>query len=63
MDNRRSVEELSAGEVERIERLIEERTTARGEKNWTRADEIRTELDTLGVQVTDTPTGPTWQLR
>ena len=63
VDNRRSVEDLSAGEVETIERLIAERTRARAEKNWPRADEIRAELDTLGVQVTDTPTGPTWQLR
>ena len=33
------------------------------EKNWSRADEIRAELDDLGVQVTDTPSGPVWQLR
>jgi cysteinyl-tRNA synthetase len=46
-----------------IERLVAERTQARKEKNWSRADEIRTELDALGVEVTDTPTGPTWRLR
>jgi cysteinyl-tRNA synthetase len=49
--------------VEKIERLISERTEARSERNWARADEIRAELEELGVQVTDTPTGPTWQLR
>ena len=50
-------------EVAAIERMIAERTQARMEKNWARADEIRAELDALGVQVTDTPAGPTWQLR
>jgi cysteinyl-tRNA synthetase len=63
VDNRRSVDDLSAAELETIERLMAERTTARSEKNWSRADEIRVELDNLGVQVTDTPTGPAWQLR
>jgi cysteinyl-tRNA synthetase len=63
VDNRRSVDDLSAGEVETIERLIAERTQARAEKNWPRADEIRADLDALGVQVTDTPAGPAWQLR
>jgi cysteinyl-tRNA synthetase len=46
-----------------IERLVAERTRARQEKNWPRADEIRAELDALGVQVTDTPSGPAWTLR
>lgn len=50
-------------EAERIERLVAERTQARAEKNWSRADEIRAELDALGVEVKDTPSGPTWQLR
>ncbi|MGH3164867.1 MAG: cysteine--tRNA ligase, partial [Trebonia sp.] len=63
VEGRRSVSDLEASEVETIERLIAERTQARKEKNWPRADEIRAELDALGVQVTDTPTGPTWQLR
>jgi cysteinyl-tRNA synthetase len=63
VDQRRTAEELAPEEVAAIERLIAERTQARKEKNWQRADEIRAELDALGVQVTDTPTGPTWQLR
>jgi cysteinyl-tRNA synthetase len=63
VEGRRSVSDLDASEVETIERLVAARTQARKEKNWPRADEIRTELDTLGVQVTDTPTGPTWELR
>jgi cysteinyl-tRNA synthetase len=63
VDQRRMAANLAPDQVETIERLIVERTQARKEKNWPRADEIRAELDALGVQVTDTPTGPTWQLR
>jgi len=33
------------------------------ERDWARADQIRAELDARGVQVTDTPEGPAWQLR
>ena len=39
-------------------RLVEERTTARREKNWTRSDEIRAALAALGFTVEDTPAGP-----
>jgi cysteinyl-tRNA synthetase len=63
VDQRRPVEDLDPEQIAAIERLVAERTQARKEKNWARADEIRAELDALGVQVTDTPTGPTWQLR
>jgi len=63
VDRRRSADDLDPAEVERIERLIGERSQARADRNWARADEIRAELEELGVQVTDTPTGPTWQLR
>jgi cysteinyl-tRNA synthetase len=63
VDQRRPTDDLTPEEIAAIERLVAERTQARKEKNWPRADEIRAELDALGVQVTDTPTGPTWQLR
>src|ERR1700722_6801757 len=63
VEQRRTAEDLSPEQVEDIERLVDERTKAREEKNWSRADKIRAELDALGVQVTDTATGPTWQLR
>jgi cysteinyl-tRNA synthetase len=63
VDQRRTKDDLTPEEVAAIERLLAERTQARKEKNWPRADEIRAELDALGVQITDTPTGPTWQLR
>ncbi len=63
VDSRRSPDDLAPEQVAAIERLIAERTQARKDKNWPRADEIRAELDALGVQVTDTPSGPTWALR
>jgi cysteinyl-tRNA synthetase len=63
VEQRRPVADLPPEQAEAIERLVAERTQARLEKNWPRADEIRGELDALGVQVTDTPSGPTWQLR
>lgn len=63
VDRRRSVSDLDPAEREPIERLVAERTSARMEKNWARADEIRAELEKLGVQVTDTPAAPVWELR
>jgi cysteinyl-tRNA synthetase len=63
VDQRRSAGDLPHEERELIERLVADRTKARTTKDWTRADEIRTELDKLGVEVKDTADGPVWQLR
>jgi cysteinyl-tRNA synthetase len=63
VDQRRTPDDLAPQQVDEIERLVSERAQARTEKNWPRADEIRRELDALGVTVTDTPAGPTWELR
>jgi cysteinyl-tRNA synthetase len=63
VEGRRSLADLDTDQTSMIERLIDDRTQARKEKNWPLADEIRKELDALGVEVTDTPSGPTWQLR
>jgi cysteinyl-tRNA synthetase len=63
VEQRRTTDDLEPQLKTGIERLVAERTQARKEKNWARADEIRAELDALGVQVTDTPSGPAWQLR
>ena len=37
--------------------LLQERETARKEKNWARADEIRDEITALGYVIEDTPEG------
>ena len=63
VDRRRSAADLDPAEVSAIEALIAARTAARKEKAWARADEIRAELSELGVEVTDTPTGPVWELK
>jgi cysteinyl-tRNA synthetase len=44
-----------------IERLIGERTEARGQKDWKRADEIRDDLKEKGVILEDGPGGTTWR--
>jgi cysteinyl-tRNA synthetase len=41
--------------------LLDARARARAEKDWTAADAVRDELAALGVAVTDTPDGQTWQ--
>ncbi len=63
LDQRRAVADLSAAERHAIEQLVADRTQARKERDWPRADQIRAELDELGVHVTDTPEGPVWHLR
>ena len=44
-----------------VERLLAERTEARAAKDWARADAIRAEIDALGVEVMDSPSGTTWR--
>ncbi len=63
LERRRAVGDVSAEERHAIEDLVADRTQARKERDWARADQIRAQLDELGVQVTDTPEGPVWQLR
>ena len=46
---------------EEVERLIAERTQARKEKNFARADEIREELLRQGIVLEDTRNGVTWK--
>jgi len=47
----------------RVDALLAERTAARAAKNWPEADRIRKVLDELGVEVMDSPTGPTWKMK
>jgi len=48
--------------AEQVEALLFRRGEARASKNWAEADAIRDELNALGVVVTDTATGPEWDL-
>ncbi|MEV6970530.1 cysteine--tRNA ligase [Hamadaea sp. NPDC051192] len=45
----------------RVTDLVAEREAARAARDWPRADQLRAQLERLGVQVTDTPQGPTWR--
>lgn len=46
-----------------IDALISERSQARTDKNWKRADEIRDELDTKSIVVMDLADGVHWRVR
>ncbi|MGJ8664407.1 MAG: cysteine--tRNA ligase [Marinicella sp.] len=48
---------------EQVEQLIVERAQARTDKNWSRSDEIRDELDALGVILEDSPEGTRWSMK
>ncbi len=56
-----SATELSDEETAEIVKLIEERKTAKKEKNFARADAIRDELKEKGIELMDTPEGTTWK--
>jgi cysteinyl-tRNA synthetase len=43
---------------EAVLRLVEERTAAKAERNFTKADELRDRIAELGYKVEDTPEGP-----
>ena len=48
---------------DQIEELIEQRLQARAEKNFSRGDEIRLELEEKGILLLDTREGTTWRLK
>lgn len=49
------------GDEAEIEALLAERTAAKKEKNYKRADEIRNALAERGIIIEDTPQGPKWK--
>jgi cysteinyl-tRNA synthetase len=55
------IRDLPRALSDRITALIQERTEARERRDFRRADEIRTQLEQLGVLVRDTPAGPEWE--
>lgn len=46
---------------ERVEELLRQRATARQDKDFERADQIREELDDMGIEVMDSPEGSSWR--
>ncbi len=57
----RKTQEMDQSEVEAIEALIAERTAAKKEKNFARADEIRNQLLEQGIILEDTREGVKWK--
>ena len=43
--------------------LLNQRKTARENKDWDKADLIRNQLNEIGVIVEDSPNGPVWKLK
>jgi cysteinyl-tRNA synthetase len=43
--------------------ILEARSAARAERDWTRADALRDELAAMGIEVFDGPDGTTWRRR
>jgi cysteinyl-tRNA synthetase len=48
-------------DVEKIERLINERNQARATKNWAEADRVRNELTAMSIVLEDGAEGTTWR--
>ncbi|MBO4592254.1 MAG: cysteine--tRNA ligase [Eubacterium sp.] len=57
----RAEESMDDSFVAKIEELIAERTAAKKEKNFARADEIRAELLGMGIVIEDTREGVKWK--
>lgn len=56
---------LSKLQIDRseIESLVEERTVAKGNKDYSKADEIRDSLDSKGIILNDSKEGTTWDIK
>ena len=48
-------------DIDKIEQMIEDRNNCRSEKNFQRADEIRDELRSMGIEIEDTAEGTIWK--
>ena len=53
--------DVEASLSEEIKKMLEDRATARSQKNWKLADSIREKLLESGIEVQDTPQGQKWR--
>ena len=44
-----------------IEKLLKDRELARKERNFSKADQIRSELKEMNIEIEDTPKGSIWR--
>ena len=56
----RGTADIGTGDAD-IDKLVAERTRAKKQKDYARADEIRTLLKEKGIILEDTPEGTTWK--
>lgn len=56
------IEKKAEVDVEKIEELIAERTAAKKQKDFARADEIRAQLTEMGILIEDTRAGVRWSV-
>jgi cysteinyl-tRNA synthetase len=43
-----------------MQKLLQKRSTARSQKRWSDSDQLRVELEKLGLEIKDTPDGQVW---
>jgi cysteinyl-tRNA synthetase len=43
-----------------MQELLEKRSAARTQKRWSDSDQLRIELEKLGLEIQDTPDGQVW---
>jgi cysteinyl-tRNA synthetase len=53
--------DLAAGDGDLIESLVAERVQAKNDKNWQRADQIRDELNAMGIELEDNGAITSWR--
>ena len=58
----RSEAKLTAAVDSLVSVLLEQRAAARAAKDFATADAIRDQLKAAGIELEDTPQGPTWSL-
>jgi cysteinyl-tRNA synthetase len=46
-----------------IQDKVDERTAAKARKDFAAADAIRLEIEAMGVELQDSPTGTTWRAK
>ncbi len=62
LDEIKTVEQRITDELKKkIEQLVQERDSARANKDWKKADELRKAIEDLGVEIIDTPEGTKWK--
>lgn len=61
----RGHEAVAAGTFDEgeINRLVEERSRAKREKDFSAADALRSQLEAMGVEIQDTPAGTVWKAK